>query len=82
MRQHYDRLLASIGERAADIEPRPVVTHGPHVGASYRGLVVLGQAVYGWPDGWAASDFATREGRAEAIRVTMARNRDKLEALD
>ena len=46
----YDRLLASIGDRAADIGDRPVVTHWPHVGSAYRGLVIVGQAVYGWAD--------------------------------
>jgi hypothetical protein len=35
----YDRILASIGERAAEIEPCPLVSHWPHVGSAYRGLV-------------------------------------------
>jgi hypothetical protein len=29
----YDRLLASVGDRADDIGARPVVTHWPHVRA-------------------------------------------------
>lgn len=41
----YGRLLASIGSRADDIGDRPVVTHWPHVGSAYRGLVIVGQAV-------------------------------------
>jgi len=41
----YGRLLASIGSRADDIGDRPVVTHWPHVGSAYRGLVIVGGAV-------------------------------------
>jgi hypothetical protein len=44
-----DALLASIGGRADDIG-EPVVTHWPHVGSASCGLVIVGQAVYGWAD--------------------------------
>jgi hypothetical protein len=43
----YETLLASIGGRADEIGDRPVVTHWPHVGSAFRGLVIVGQAVYG-----------------------------------
>ena len=46
----YDRLLASVGARASEIGDRPVVTHWPHVGSAYRGLAIVGQAVWGWTD--------------------------------
>ncbi len=78
----YDRLLASIGERADVIGPRPVVTHWPHVGSAYKGLVIVGQALYGWPDDFRASQFRTPEGRAEAIRTSRARNADRPDPLD
>jgi len=42
----YDRLLANIGERAADVGT--VVTHWPHVGSAYRGRVIVGEALHGW----------------------------------
>ena len=37
----YDALLTSVGDRAAEIGSRPVVTHWPHVGSAYRGLVMF-----------------------------------------
>jgi len=78
----YDRLLASIGERAGAIGPRPLVTHWPHVGSAYEGLVIVGQALYGSPDDFAASQFQTPEGRAETIRISRARNADRPDPLD
>jgi hypothetical protein len=78
----YDRLLDSIGSRADDIGDRPVVLHWPHVGSAYRGLVIVGQALYGWPDDFRATQFSTATGRAEAIRIARQRNRDRAEPLD
>jgi hypothetical protein len=77
----YDRLLASIGERADDIGFRPVVTHWPHVGSAYRGLVIVGQAVYGWADDCQASDLRSADKRAEMIASVRSRV-DKPEPLD
>lgn len=34
----YDQLLGSIGQRAGEITPRPLVSHWPHVGTAYDGL--------------------------------------------
>ena len=78
----YDRLLASIGRRADEIGPRPVVAHWPHVGSAYDGLVIVGQALYGWPDDFPASQFRSREGRAEALRVARARSTERADPLD
>jgi hypothetical protein len=39
----YDRVLASIGDRADARGGRPVVTHWPHVGCAHSGLVIVGQ---------------------------------------
>ena len=68
----YDELLASIGARAAEIEPRPVASHWPHVGSGYRGLVIAGQALQGWDRAvrgarWQATDAETAAGRQEII---------------
>jgi hypothetical protein len=38
----YDRLLASIGDRADDVGDRPVVTPWLHVGSAYRGPAIVG----------------------------------------
>lgn len=78
----YDRLLASIGERAAEIEPRPLVSHWPHVGTAYRGLVIVGQALRGWPDDWQASEARTAEGRQQILSMTRARNADRPDPLE
>jgi hypothetical protein len=80
----YDALLASIGDRADDIGPRPVVTHWPHVGSAYRGLVIVGQAVYGWPDDYPAAHFRTKLGRQEGIRAfrTRANKPDPLDWIE
>jgi hypothetical protein len=69
----YDRLLQSVGKRADEIGDRPVVTHWPHIGSAYQGLVIVGQAVYGWPDDYPAHHFQTEAGRQEGIAVFRAR---------
>lgn len=77
----YDSLLASIGDRADEIGRRPVVTHWPHVGSAYRGLVICGQAVFGWADDCQASDLRSATRRAEMIATIRSRV-DKPEPLD
>jgi hypothetical protein len=77
----YERLLTSVGERADEIEPRPVLVHWPHVGSAYRGTVIVGQALRGWPDHFRASDFRTADGRARAIDAARERP-DRLEPMD
>lgn len=78
----YDRLLASIGDRSNEIGERPVVVHWPHVGSAYRGLVIVGQALYGWPDDFAAAEFRTAQGRTQAIDVARSRNADRTDPID
>lgn len=78
----HDALLRSIGDRATEIGDRPVVTHWPHVGSAYRALVILGQALHGWPDDIRAEQFRTQDGRDEAVRVTRARNAERADPLD
>lgn len=79
--EHYDRLLASIGDRAVDIGDRPVVTHWPHVGSAYEGLVIVGQAVYGWADDCRAADLQDPVFRASMI-TSVRRRVDKPDPLD
>jgi hypothetical protein len=78
----YDRLLAALGAQADDLGPSDLATHGPHVGSAYRGLVILGQAPFGWSDVWPPSMFATADGRERVLAATMARNADRGEPLD
>jgi hypothetical protein len=63
----YDSLLAAIGARAGDIGHAAVAGHWPHVGSAYSGLVIVGQAVYGWGDQNDPATFQASEGRASAI---------------
>lgn len=77
----YDALLTSVGSRAGEIGDRPVVTHWPHAGSAYRGLVIVGQAVYGWGDDYLADHFQTEAGRQESIAAFRARV-DRLDPLD
>jgi hypothetical protein len=72
-----DRLLESIGGRAAEIDPTRIVIHWPHVGRSYRGTVILGQSLYGWADDFPVGSFRDPAGRADAITVAQARNVDR-----
>ena len=69
----YDRLLASIGDRSDDIGTRPVVTHWPHIGSAFNGLVIVGQAVYGWADDCQAADLRYPERRAAMIAAIQSR---------
>ncbi len=72
-----DRLLASVGRRATEINPTRIVIHWPHVGRSYRGTVILGQSLYGWADDFPVSSFCDPAGRSYAIAVARARNADR-----
>lgn len=75
----YDHLLAAIGERAQEIEPRPVASMWPHLGSAYRpsGLFLLGQALQGWdPEEcgarWHATEAQTSAGRRRILAGTRA----------
>ena len=66
-------MLESIGDRSDDIGCRPVVTHWPHVGSAFTGLVIVGQAVYGWADGCQAADLRSPERRAAMVAAIQSR---------
>jgi hypothetical protein len=71
----YDRLLATIGEKADAIGTGRLAAHWPHVGTAYRGLVIVGQALQGWDPAVTGSRFhaiaaRTADGRAAIIEQT------------
>jgi hypothetical protein len=78
----YDQLLASIGAHSAQIEPRLCVSHWPHVGSAYDGLLIVGQALRGWPNEWNASEAATEAGRRRILDVTKTHATSRSEPLD
>lgn len=63
-----DRLLNAIGERASEIGSRPLTLHWLLVGSRFdRGVLVIGQAVYGWYGDWTASEAADVDKRRAVI---------------
>lgn len=70
--QLYEDLLADVGARAP-LLPDLVVAHWPHVGRAYAGLMIVGQAVYGWPDDYAPSRFQRATERAQALHTISQR---------
>lgn len=78
----YSDLLGSIGTRATEIGPRPLVNHWPHIGSAYNGLLIVGQALRGWEDEWHAPDAQTPDGRARVLAAARARGASREEPLD
>lgn len=64
----YDDLLAAVGGAAPEIGDRRLTSHWPLVGAGFdHGVLVVGQAVYGWIPDWAAADATSAAGRAAIL---------------
>ncbi len=67
----YDRLLAGIGDACEAIGPGRLTSHWPLVGGAFdHGVLVIGQAVYGWVPDWTATEAATTGGRAAIIEAS------------
>jgi hypothetical protein len=84
----YDELLTTLGERADEIEPRPVASMWPHLGSAYGpgGLFLLGQALDGWDADecsarWQASEARTAAGRTRILAGTRAWHSDAPEPI-
>lgn len=78
----YDALLTSVGERVPAGDCSSVLAHWPQLGRSYDGLVILGQALHGWPDDFAPASFITADGRLDALHAVQGRNADRAEPMD
>ena len=73
MTNAYDRLLASVGHVAGEVGDGRLTSHWPLVGRAFdRGVMVVGQAVYGWLPDWTALDAATAGGRSTILNDTKA----------
>jgi hypothetical protein len=78
----YDQLLASVAKAAPLDWTGCVVAHWPHVGSAYDGVVILGQALYGWPDDFDPHSFQDVSKRVDALDVIRGRNTDRDEPMD
>ncbi len=73
-----DDLLAAIGAKAGAIGDRTLTMHWPTVGAAFdHGVVVVGQAVFGWMGDWTAIDGCDPAARTRI----MAEARDPFDGL-
>ena len=69
----YDRLLASVGRVAPEVGNGRLTSHWPIVGKRFdHGVLVVGQAVYGWLPDWTALDATSAAGRSAILEDTKA----------
>ena len=80
-RARYEEILAAIGDRAAEIQDRPLVNHWPHVGSAYRGLLIVGQALRGWSGEWQAPEAQTPAGRERILESSIHASTESTEPL-
>jgi hypothetical protein len=73
MADAYDRLLASLGRAAPEFGRGRLTSHWPLVGKAFdHGVLVVGQAVYGWLPDWTALDATSAAGRTAILEDTKA----------
>jgi hypothetical protein len=73
MTDAYDRLLESVGRVAPDVGNGRLTSHWPLVGKAFdHGVLVVGQAVYGWLPDWTALDATSAAGRSAILDDTKA----------
>ena len=73
MAHAYDRLLAGVGRVASEVGAGRLTSHWPLVGRDFdHGILVVGQAVYGWIPDWTAADAASAAGRSTILDDTRA----------
>lgn len=69
----YDRLLVDVGRVALEVGSGRLTSHWPLVGRGFdHGVLVVGQAVYGWLPDWTALDATSAAGRAAILEDTKA----------
>jgi hypothetical protein len=81
----YAAILAAVGD-ASGYDHRLLTSHWPLVGRNFdQGIVVVGQAVYGWIPEWAPSQARTTSGInaiVEDSRRVFASNDDPMDWID
>lgn len=69
----YERLLAAVGSHATELPDTSLTSHWPLVGSAFaNGVLVVGQAVYGWVTDWKPAEAATASGRAAILADSRA----------
>ena len=64
-----EELLVRVGEQASEIGDRPLTLHWPLVGSGFdHGVLLVGQAVFGWFGDWTATDAVDPRRRQEIYR--------------
>ncbi len=70
----HDKLLQAIGTAHGRLGERKLTTFFPMQGSAATGeLMVVGRAVNGWGNAWAATKALTEDGRADIIRDVFER---------
>jgi hypothetical protein len=78
-----DTLLRAVASRAVEIGDRPLTFHWPLVGRDFdHGVLVVGQAVFGWFGDWKANDAADPEKRSSIIFEARELFQDRLDPMD
>lgn len=68
MAEAYGRLLACVGRVAAEVGDGRLTSHWPLLGKRFdHGVLVVGQAVYGWIPDWTAADATSAAGRSAIL---------------
>jgi len=83
MADAYDRLLASVGRVAPEVGDGRLTSHWPLVGRDFdHGILIVGQAVYGWIPDWTAADAQSETGRTAILDDTRATFSDSDDPMD
>jgi hypothetical protein len=78
MADAYERLLVSVGRVAPEIGDGRLTSHWPLVGREFdHGILVVGQAVYGWIPDWTAANAQSEAGRSAFLDDTRATFSDR-----
>jgi hypothetical protein len=78
-----DDLLRAIASRATEIGDRPLTLHWPLAGSRFeRGVLVIGQAVYGWFGDWRPEAVADEDRRRAVIEEARDLFRDRPDRMD
>lgn len=84
MREAYASMLRDIAAAPVPMGTSPLTSHWPLVGAAYRpgGVLVVGQAVFGWIPYWSVGDATTEIGLQHVLDDTERVFQDRSDPMD